>query len=562
MAKLGVYGFAGESRSLHPGILPETVGTVSLNQRPGYGDLRPWNSPNNVGVTVASGTKTIYRMNRTVPSDTNFWLRWPTVVHAVVGPNAAGSDERTYYTGSGTPKWTDLTKAIAGASYPNAFRELGVPAPTTAATVTRTPVVVAGTRTSETVFYVWTFVTDAGEESAPSPPSNALVIENGDTVSLSGMTPVPSGSYGINRIRIYRTKTATGASTEFFYLGEVVSTTTTFTDTGQTLGEVLPTATWITPPADLSNLTPMWNGMMAGISGNSVRVCEAYVPYAWPIRYEILPSDTKPLALSTFGQNLVILTNGKPILVTGSSPDALDEQPIEFLQACVSSESVVNMGTGVAYACPDGLAYVGAGGARLLTAGMMGRAEWQAIKPETIKGAMYENRYYGTYTVAAVTRMFMIDPANPSGMYFMDFGVDAMYVDELQDALYVLQGTSIRKWDTGTALTTTFKSKLLILPRPVQSFGWAIVRADAYPVQFTLDVLAIDPAEVTALVALGVGFTAIGTTGIRYTQSVSSNSPFRLPGGYTAREYQIQISGTSAVQSAFIAHGVAEFSQP
>jgi hypothetical protein len=560
MTILRVFGFAGEGRSLHPGLLPETVGTVSTNQRPGYGDLRPWNAPANVGVSVAAGTKTIYRMQRSVASDTNYWLRWPTVVHAVVGPNSGNTDERTYYTGSGTPKWTDLTKAIAGASYPNAFRELGIPAPTTAPTATRNPVAVPGTRTKETVFYVWTFVSDVGEESAPSPPSASLVIENGDTVSLSNMTPVPSGAYGINRIRIYRTKTGS-ASTEFFYLGEVASTTTTFTDTGQKLGEVLPTATWLTPPANLSNLTEMWNGMMAGISGKSVRVCEAYVPYAWPIAYEILPSDTTPVALATFGQNLVVLTNGKPILVAGGSPDALDEQPIEFMQACVSAQSVVGMGTGVAYASPDGLAYVGAGGSRLLTAGILGRAEWQALKPETIRGAMFEGRYFGTYTVASVTRMFMLDPANASGMYFLDFGVDALYLDEFQDALYVLQGTDIRKWDSGAALTTTFKSKLFVLPRPVQSFGWAIVRADAYPVQFTLDVLALDPAEVTALVAAGIGFTAIGTTGLRYTQSVTSNAPFRLPGGYTAREYQIQIVGTVPIQSVAVAHGVAEFSQ-
>ena len=557
---LKVYGFAGQSQARHPSLLPEMVGTVSTNQRPGYGDLRPWNAPANVGVTVGSGTKTIYRMNRAVPSDTDFWLQWPTVVHTVVGPNAGTTDERTYYTGSGTPKWTDLTKAIAGASYPNAFRELGIPAPATAPTVTRTPVVVDGTRTSETVFYVWTFVSDAGEESAPSPPSASLVIENGDTVTLTNLTPVPSGAYGINKIRIYRTKTGS-QSTEFFFLGEIASNVTTFADTGQTLGEVLPTATWILPPANLSHLTGMWNGMMAGISGRAVRVCEAYVPYAWPIAYEILPSDTSPVALATFGQNLVILTNGRPILVSGTSPDALDEAPIEFVQACVSAESVVSMGTGVAYASPDGLAYVGNGGARLLTAGVMARAEWQAIKPETIKGVMFEGRYYGTYTVASVTRMFMVDPANPDGMYFMDFGVDALYVDELQDALYVLQGTSIRKWDSGAALAATFKSKLFVLPQPVPSFSFAQVRADAFPVTFTLDVLGLTAPQAAAILAANNQYTALGTTGLRHTRTVTSPEPFRLPGDYVAQEFQVQVSGTAAIQAAFVAHGIGEIRQ-
>jgi hypothetical protein len=771
MALLRLIGFNGENRALHPSLLPDTVGTSSINQKPGYGDLRPWKAPLSVGVSVASGTKTLYRMGRTTKSDTQYWLRWPTVVHAVVGPNSGDTAERTYYTGSGAPKWTDLNKAIAGAAYPNSYRELGVPAPASACllaststasseigfhtfkieesavlamavgdvyqvtvgtsaeqlitiadsgnghatsaslaaqitaltgisavAVVATSSVTAGvkilsdvvgvsfiikkrtgtdttpnydatvvsyttlqdlsgssgnpasytiaeswidntnaavgsrwaitvnslppvsitltagdstyparvnsqslsdalrtvygitavvsapggvdkvitvsttatgaaahlkvqrinpvtsgaylyttmgqsyavtdSRSTETRYYVYTYVTDAGEEGPPSTPSLPVTLKVGDSVAITSLAAAPSGAYGITRIRIYRTQTGS-ASTDFYFLGEIVSTGSTFTDSGQTIGEVLPTATWIAPPSDLSHLTAMWNGMMAGITGKSVRVCEAYVPYAWPLKYEILPSDTTPVALGTFGQNLVILTNGKPILVTGGSPDALDEQPVEFLQSCVSDLSVVGMGTGVAWASPDGLAYMGAGGSRLLTANTMTRAEWQALKPETIQGTMFEGRYYGRYTVSSVTKMFMLDPANANGIYFMDFGVDAMYVDALQDALYVLSGTDVQKWDSGAALTSTFKSKLHVMPRPIQAFGCAQVRADAYPVTFKL---YADGALV-------------------HTQTVASNDPFRLPGGYWAREFQIELSGSSPIQSAFVAHGIGELAQ-
>ena len=772
MAILRLIGFSGENRALHPSLLPESVGTSSINQKPGYGDLRPWKAPQSVGVSVASGTKTIYRMGRTTKSDTQYWLRWPTVVHAVVGPNSGDTNERTYYTGSGTPKWTDLAKAVAGSSYPNGYRELGVPAPSSACLlssvsaasadigkqtykvedtvisamavgdvylvtvgnaagqtvtvadsgnghvtsaslasqinaltgITATVVAASGsvtagvkilssvvgitftikkqtgtdttpnydptvvtyttlqdlygtaggpatytipeswitdanvavnsrwsvsvnslppvsitipagvgtypahvnsqslgdalstvpeitaivgnaangidkqivvstkatgtmahlkimrinpvttgkpiyqdvgasipitdTRENETRYYVYTFVTDAGEEGPPSPPSAPITVRAGDTVNISSLGPVPSGAYGITHIRVYRTQTSTN-STEFYFLADVLSTGTTATDTGQTLGEVLPTVTWVAPPADLSHLTAMWNGMMAGITGKSVRVCEAYVPYAWPTKYEILPSDTTPIGLATFGQQLVIVTNGKPILVTGGSPDALDEQPIEFSQACVSDLSVVGMGFGVAWASPDGLAFVGSGGARLLTANVMTRAEWQALAPETIQGTMFEGRYYGRYTVAGVTKMFMFDPGNPNGIYFMDFGVDGIYVDLFQDSMYVLSGTDIQKWDSGSLLTTTFKSKLFVMPKPTQAFSCAQVRADSYPVTFSL---YADGALV-------------------HTQTVTSNDPFRLPGGYLAREFQIQISGSTPIQSVYMAHSIAELAQ-
>jgi hypothetical protein len=197
----------------------------------------------------------------------------------------------------------------------------------------------------------------------------------------------------------------------------------------------------------------------------------------------------------------------------------------------------------------------------MLTEGVMTRVEWQALKPETIKGAMYEGRYFGTYTVSGVTKMFMLDPANPNGIYFMDFGVDAICVDLLQDAMYVLSGTSIQKWDAGSALTVTFKSKLYVMPKPIQGFARAQVRADAYPVTLKMYAAGMDPAEVAAIVARDSSITAIGTTGISFSQTVDNNNPFTLPGGYMAREFQIELSGTAPMQSAFLAHSNKELAQ-
>ena len=77
-------GFLGENRALEPKLLPNTVGTRSLNAKPGRGDLRPWKAPLNK-TTVPGGRKTIFRMGRDVVSDTNYWLSWPTIVHVAGG---------------------------------------------------------------------------------------------------------------------------------------------------------------------------------------------------------------------------------------------------------------------------------------------------------------------------------------------------------------------------------------------------------------------------------------------------------------------------------------------
>jgi hypothetical protein len=536
MTIIRVAGFLGANIALQPMLLPETVGVSSLNSKPGRGDLRPWKAPLNVA-TVPAGRQTIHRMGRDVASDTNYWLSWTTDVHVVVAPNADDTAERTYYSGGAAfaPKWTNTTLALAAAPYPTAYRELGVPAPASACTLLAS----GGTSAiTETRFYTYTYVSDIGEESAPAAPSLQLACKSDDTVTISALAAAPAGAYGINRIRIYRTQDNSSGA-DFYFLREIASTLTTTTDDNRDLGEVLPTTTWLMPPANLSHLTGLWNGMMAGISGRSIRFCEAYTFYAWPLAYEILPSNAQPVALATFGQNLVVLTNGNPSLITGGSPESMDEQPVEFAQACVAPLSAVGMGHGVAWASPDGLAYVGAGGARLLTQGIMTRDDWQALNPSSIEAVMYEGRYHATYTVGGVKKGFVLDPANPNGIYFLDFGFDAMHLDELQDALYVLDGVNVQKFDAGAAKTVTFKSKLFHQPAPIVGFACAKVIAESFPVTFNL-------------YADGV---------LKHTQTVANAQPFRLPSGYRAQDFQIEVSTTGAIQFVAMAHSMQELAQ-
>lgn len=609
MAVLRLGSFAGENRALHAMLLPEAVGATSINQKLGHGDLRPWRSPVHV-ITAPADTKTIYRMGREVVSDTNYWLTWPKEVHVARGPNAIDLFERTYYTGDGTPKWTDNNKALAALPYPTSARELGVPAPATAVLLSSVVADVAagafvvnssytivspgttdftaigaannnagtifkatgagtGTGTAsnrnldvESRYYVYTYVTDADEESATSPPSLELICRtDANAVQITGIAQAPAGNYGINRVRIYRTQTGQSGDTQFFFLLEQLSTLTSAVDDGRNLAEVAPTVDWLTPPADLKWLTSLWNGMLAGISGRSVRFCESFKPYAWPLKYEILPTSTTPVALATFGQTLAVLTDGSPFLIVGGSPDAMDEQPMEFKQACIAPLSAVGMGHGVVWAAPDGLAYVGNGGAKLLTDGVMTRDDWHAINPSSIKACMHENRYFAFYTQAGVRKGFMMEPTSPQGIFFIDFGVDAVYLDDQQDALFVLDGQSIKKWDGGDGLSTTFRGKINHLPKPVTSFSCAEVVADVYPVALKVDAVNMDPLEVINQVANNNLLTAPNATTLRHTAIVTSRQPFRLPGGFMAQDFQIEVTATGPVQAVAIAHSMGELAQ-
>jgi hypothetical protein len=295
----------------------------------------------------------------------------------------------------------------------------------------------------------------------------------------------------------------------------------------------------------------MWNGMMAGITGHSVRVCEPYVPYAWPAGYDVIPPDGKPVGLGVFGQNMVVLTTSRPVVVNGSSPDGLDQQKIEMPQGCVASRSIVSMGAGVAWASEDGLCWYGVGGAKLLTAGLMLREDWQELVPSSIIGCMYEGLYFGSYDDGSDggRKGFFIDPNNPQGIYFMDTGYVGMYFDELRDHLYVLDGTSVKKWDSapdgeewspGGAVFMTYrvKSKLFKMPFPL-NLAAAEVVATSYPVTFKLY------ADNTLV----------------HTETVAGRDPFWLPSGFRAYDYQIELSGTGPIQGVALASSKKELGE-
>ena len=548
MAIFRFAGFLGENRAVEPKLLSDSVLTTSINQKPGRGDLRSWRNPFTVA-TVPSGRQTIYRMGRDVATDSQYWLSWTSVVHAVRGFSVNDTTEQTFFTGDGAPKFTN-NLALDGTDpqvNPSATRPMGLPAPVTAPTVVGTNSGTA-TPTIETYFYVYTYVNDFGWESATSPVSAAVTRDNQGSTAISAFAAVPSGNYNITAIRIYKTQSNSAANADFYFLREIAIGTSTTTDDNRTISELLTTSTWLPAPGvptggianttepNMTFLTPMWNGMLAGIVGNSVRICEPYTPYAWPAAYDVVPPDGKPVGIGVFGQTMLVLTTSRPVLVNGSTPDGLDQQRVEMPQGCVASQSIVSMGSGVAWASEDGLCWLGSGGPRILTAGIMLREDWQALVPSSIIGCMYEGLYFGSYDAGAGRKGFFIDTNSPQGIYFMDTGYSGMYFDELRDQLYVLDGVNVRKWDAGsTFMTYIAKSKVYTQGFPL-NYGAAEVVASAYPVTFRL-------------YADGV---------LKHTETVQSRSPFWLPSGYRAFDYQVEVEGTNAIQGVAVASSKKE----
>lgn len=533
-------GFKGASLALDPLLLPDGVGVDSQNQRPGYSDLRPWYNPSTVA-TVPGGTQrqTIYREGQDVNSDANYWFQWTTIVHAVRGFESPDPTERTYLTGSGGPKWTDNNIGLSGgAPYPQVTRDLGVPAPTSAITAAQA---VAGTGTDETNYWIYTWVNDLGWESAPSPASNSLTMKPGATINLTGFDTIPSGNWGITTVRIYKTGVSTSGAASFFFFRNLVygAALSQPVDDARARGaDVIPSIGWIVPPSDSSCLTKLWNGMMALITGKAVRVSEPYKNYTYPLKYEIATPDN-PVALAVVGQSFLILTAGDVYLVQGSSPSGLDSQPLKLYQPCASVRSVVEFAGGAAWATPNGYWWYGVGGARNLLDGLLTREQWQALVPSTIVASRYLGFIIASYNDGSGLKGFVIDPMNPTGIYWLSTGYNAMHRDPLSDKLYVLSGTNIMLWNVEAAgpMTASFRSKRQQQLAPI-SIGAVEVIARTYPAT--------------------VAIYADGS--LWHTQTVSSNTPIRPP-RKNATDWACGVSTAGRVIAVRLAQSVQDLAQ-
>ena len=300
----------------------------------------------------------------------------------------------------------------------------------------------------EARFYVGTFVTDWGEESAPGPVSDMLEptqYEGGQVAPVA----VPAGR-NITALRVYRSNVG-NMQAEFQYIGEVPLPMLAPADErikNAELGEVLPSTTWLEPPVNLRGLVGVPNGIMAGFFDNTLCFSDPYHPYAWPIEYQIT-TEFPIVGLGVFGQTIFVGTTGNPYLVSGSDSASMSALKMEANQACSAARSIVSVQGGVLYASPDGLCLASGNGVQLVTSGVFTRAEWQALVPSSIEAAEHEGVYYfthggatpGTYAFDLPTRKLIT----------VELQAKAFFVDRRADALYAVAGTSIVRVFGGTA---------------------------------------------------------------------------------------------------------------
>jgi hypothetical protein len=327
--------------------------------------------------------------------------------------------------------------------------------------------------TEKYIHYVQTYVDDWGQEGPASVASERLLVKPGQkiTVARHGAAGTEPGSPYVAR-RLYRS--AAGSEEDgFFFVAEQSDFTASYEDNIQdaNLGEKLPETE--NPVDGMTGLIAMPGGWLAAFKGNTMYCSEPFKPYNWPTEYQ-LAFDYNIVALAASGNDVVVLTEGTPYLVSGAEPETLTQTRLMIPQACVAKRGVAQISGGVIYPSPDGLIVIRGGQATVVTEPFYTRAEWQALTPATMIGNVHDDRYYG---FLAAGGGIIVDFKNgAAALTTTTESATATFSDLQSDTFYVVQSGQIKAWGGGSPLTLTWKSKVFEMDRS-ESFIVARVRA-------------------------------------------------------------------------------------
>lgn len=403
-------------------------------------------------------------------------------------------------------------------------------------------------------FYVYTYVSEIGEEGPPSDPSEQIDLggRQGAQLTIPSMDPNISGNYNINRIRIYRTATG-NFSGQFQFVDELPVSDATYHDvkSDSVLGETIPSTEYDPPPDKLKGLRVTAQGFGVGFYDNKVCFSEPNLLHAWPTSYQVA-LDSDIVSLEVVDGGIVVGTVGRPYLIQGIDPRSMMPRELGVDYACIAKRSIVTFGYGVVYASDDGLVYVPAGGQPILiTEGILTPEQWQGFIPET----MFACRLGALYVGFTQNGTFMLDPRAPQdgiAMSSVDKVVSA-YTDPSSAAVYLLKNRSnapnpgstpeIYSWDRYKGDKESFEwvSKVFALPIPI---NMAAAR---------VQIMASNDGNTT--------LTLIANGEEIYTHTVTDNNPFWLPAGYLARQFQVKLKGYGTIEQVNIADGIDEVNQ-
>jgi len=216
--------------------------------------------------------------------------------------------------------------------------------------------------------YCYTFYNSTtGVESAPSP----LTVRKG----VLGKTLITdlqvSSDPQVTKKRLYRVG---GNLSSLSLVVELDNAVTSFTDTIKAKdvdGRVLSTAAYSIPPSNLNYLTEAY-AMLFAADGTKLRFTPIGKPDAWP-ELNFLQFDTTVTGVAAVGNGILVFTEFKTHLVTGTRPASLSQQIISNDQGCISAASIQVLGGTALWASTDGICASNGGEVTVISKDALGK---------------------------------------------------------------------------------------------------------------------------------------------------------------------------------------------
>lgn len=587
MPTLRIHAFSGTVPMFGDRALQDGFATESFNTWL-YGNELRGARPPTLLETIQTATRKVFRVpKRTVGGDPSrpgavpppsylgdsVWMQFTDYDTDIVrGQLVEDQYERWYFCSPTTgPMFNTYARMVAG----QAPYKLGVQGPNTTIAADGSnadkPTIVSitgGATPMVTRAYVYTWVNEFGEESAPSLPVTGAGNANAVwTIGNIKDPPAPGAGYpAYAKKRLYRTITGASGQTTYYRVNEINIGTLTYVDDGAVMTDAvlanalrLQSTTWAMPPANLKGWIAMPNGFLIGFSGSNIYMSEAYHFHAWPAEYK-LASEYPIVGLGILGQTCVVCTEGFPATITGAKPATCSFTKATTGEPCLSRGSIVSSPQGIVYASQNGLIMVSPGGINSITQQLITRDEWiRDYAPQFVRAVRYQNGYLALRMPPSpeVRSGFLIDPSDlrVALTEFTDFeNALNVNVDFWSGEVFIIESGKVLRWDppSDDLMPVIWKSKEFQYPYQENFGAYAIYWDDARysNVNYGLSVM---PASQK------VRFKAFANRQLVYDQEVPKNGrPVRLPSGFKSDIWQFEIRARAPVYSLHIASTVKE----
>jgi hypothetical protein len=506
-----IAAFSGEQPHILPRLMPDTAAQSAIDTRLDDGSLEPIRASVSITTTGLAATwKTIYNFLGT-------WIGWDNVVNAVPGPVAS---DRLYYTGDGVPKMR-VGATIYNLALPYPQSSPGVEAPLVAALGG----VGAGDIQTRVYVYTYVTslgeesAPNAVSNSVDWKPGNNVTLSGfllaptGRGVTTQRIYRSQTGSVGTGFYLIAERPQSVANYVDTIAvdaLQEPLPSGSYNTPPDDLEGLIaLPNGMM----AAFGGAEP------PGGPKKKLYFSEPYKPHAWPEKY-ILTVDSGIVGLGAMGVSVVVATKAQPYMCAGTLPEAMILQKIEQNLPCINPRSIVDLGYAVAYASNEGLVVTRANGEMgLVTGNLFDREDWNKLSPATMISAQLDGRYVAFYDqlLEDGTRqkgaLFIDVSGNPSFLFRSDTYAQAARYGIPDSGLYYMPPgvAEVRQLDAPAAIKKTlyWRSKEFLLPYP-ENYGAIMI--DLVPDATKTDAAA-DAALVAQITAANQALITAGSIG-------------------------------------------------